>query len=98
MLETFTTATFEPHVGTTFLVHGATAEPLTLTLTHLTRGRPGNSLATREAFSLFFRGPRDTYLQQSMYLFEHEALGTFEIFIVPVGQDATGYQYEAVFT
>ena len=98
MLETFTLEAFEPHGGTTFLVHGATDEPLALTLTHVSKARGSNALAEREPFSLLFQGPSGVYLPQQIYRFEHEMLGTFEMFIVPVGQTESGFQYEAVFS
>ena len=50
-----------------------------------------------ERFSLYFVGPGDFYLPQSIYRMEHDALGTLEIFIVPVGKEEAGYRYEAVF-
>jgi hypothetical protein len=32
-----------------------------------------------------------------MYQLQHERLGAFELFLVPVGQDQDGVYYEAVF-
>jgi hypothetical protein len=43
-----------------------------------------------------FRGPRQALLPQATVRFRHPRLET-EIFIVPVGADAAGYWYEAVF-
>ena len=51
MLESFTLETFEPHVGTTFLVHDATEEPLTMTLERVTKARAGTDLTTHELWS-----------------------------------------------
>jgi hypothetical protein len=50
-----------------------------------------------ERFSAFFRGPGDHFLQQKMYSFNHEQMGAFELFLVPVSQDQSGFRYEAVF-
>jgi hypothetical protein len=33
-----------------------------------------------------------------MYLVEHAAMEPFELFLVPIGNDAEGSRYEAVFT
>ena len=33
-----------------------------------------------------------------MYRVEHEDIGSFEIFLVPIGPDEKGMKYEAVFT
>lgn len=51
-----------------------------------------------EEFSIIFRGPSEIFLGQGTRLLHHDALGEFELFLVPVGQDSTGYQYQAVFS
>ena len=50
-----------------------------------------------ETFSLAFRGSAERPLAQGMYRFEHERLGTFDLFIVPIAADRETYTYEAVF-
>ena len=50
-----------------------------------------------EGFSLLFDGPVDRPLEQRTYRFAHERLGSFDLFIVPVGADRNARQYEAVF-
>ena len=50
-----------------------------------------------EQFSLFFLGPPGAPLRQGLYQLTHEQLGALEIFLVPIGQDPAGVQYEAVF-
>jgi hypothetical protein len=49
------------------------------------------------SFSILFHGPARPLLPQRTYPFAHDALGTFDLFIVPVGRDRDGYLYEAVF-
>lgn len=50
-----------------------------------------------ECFRLLFAAPAETSLQQGTYDFDHAALGTFALFIVP-GNPADGKRhYEAVF-
>lgn len=51
----------------------------------------------QEEFALEFRGPLNVFLGQGVQLFNHEQMGQFEIFIVPVRQDNQGFYYEAVF-
>jgi Domain of unknown function (DUF6916) len=51
----------------------------------------------QERFSIVFKGPNDTLLPQSAYQMTHERAGTFSIFLVPVGMEADGFLYEAVF-
>jgi hypothetical protein len=48
-------------------------------------------------FSLIFTGPLDQFLTQRTYRFEHEKLGAFDLFIVPIGKDQSSFHYEAVF-
>jgi hypothetical protein len=63
---------------------------------------PGSVRATanqpsQESFSLIFHGPKDRFLPQRMYTFEHDRIGRFELFIVPIGQKPGLFQYQAVF-
>jgi len=51
----------------------------------------------QERFAIIFRGPREPLLQQGTYLFEHDEMGEFNLFIVPIRQDDAGTFYEAVF-
>ena len=50
-----------------------------------------------ECFSLLFRGPLKRPLGQATYAFDHQALGGFDMFIVPKPADRLGCYYEAVF-
>lgn len=54
--------------------------------------------ARRRQFSLLFRGGPDPPLVQRIYRLEHDQLGALDIFLVPLGPDAVGQRYEAVFT
>jgi hypothetical protein len=51
----------------------------------------------QEEFTLTFRGTNDCFLGQGTRLFEHDQIGTFVLFIVPVNQNSSGFYYEAVF-
>jgi hypothetical protein len=48
------------------------------------------------AFSLIFHGPENHFLPQRNYLFEHDRLGRFELFVVPVGRQPGGFEYQAI--
>lgn len=50
-----------------------------------------------ERFSAFFVGPLSSFLPQSLYQLQHEQMGTFDIFLVPISDDQKSYRYEAVF-
>ena len=60
--------------------------------------RLGAAEAGRIPFSLVFLGPADPGLPQRTYPCSHDELGDFELFVVPIGRDAAGTRYEAVFT
>lgn len=96
MSATLTEKEFSKHLNTTFRV--ATEPPLELELREV-KGYLGgaNEEKGMERFSAFFYGPGDRLLQQGIYLLEHEAMGAFELFLVPVAKTESGYQYEAVF-
>lgn len=51
----------------------------------------------QEEFALEFRGPSNMFLGQGVRDFAHEQIGRFELFIVPVRQEADGFYYEAIF-
>jgi len=48
-----------------------------------------------ERFSTLFKA--DAYLPQSLYHLSHDQMGELDLFLVPVGGDQRGYQYEAIF-
>jgi len=77
---------------------GLTAQqfvPLVLVEARARRSPTGS--AGGESFSLLFHGPAEPPLVQRTYPCAHAALGTFDLFIVPVGRDRHGFHYEAVF-
>ena len=51
----------------------------------------------QEEFVLEFLGPFNMFLDQGVRNFTHDQMGDFELFIVPVKQDAQGFYYEAIF-
>ena len=51
----------------------------------------------QERFSIVFRTSNEMLLEQGLRLFEHDQMGSFELFIVPIGRDEDGTYYEAVF-
>ena len=51
----------------------------------------------QEEFSVIFRGPLDLFLGQGLRPFTHERMGQFELFLVPIGKDDRGFNYEAIF-
>ena len=100
MLETFTAETFAPHLGTAFRIYVAGVPELDVELVTVTPHQsPGSPEAQgrRAPFSLLFRGPPTPVLPQRIYSLAHAQLGTFDLFLVPIGPDEQGMRYEAVF-
>jgi hypothetical protein len=60
--------------------------------------RLGDALRSGGAFALLFISPPGPILRQATYPIEHPALGTLELFIVPLGPKDGANRYEAIFT
>ena len=92
---------FAPAVGDTFVLDGGQAGWLELELLESRLHHPDapaeDASGARAPFTITFRGPADPVLPQRIYKLEHPTLGTFEIFIFPIGRDEAGTTYEAVF-
>ena len=101
MLKEVTVSVFEECVGNTFRIHADAGISVDAELIEATAlgSRSGSSgvVAPRDAFSIVFRGPVEPVLPQKIYTLEHAKLGRFELFLVPIGPDAGGMCYEAVF-
>jgi hypothetical protein len=101
MLESFTVETFSGHVGETFQIHPDISNPLDVELISASSlGEESESAGSnrRQPFSIVFRGPGDVLLPQRIYRIEHEEIGVFDLFLVPIGPDEKGLRYEAIFT
>lgn len=57
-----------------------------------------NKISERqEEFSIMLAGARDQFLGQGIRSLQHEHMGTVDLFLVPIKQDESGFQYQAVF-
>lgn len=98
----FTYDDFADRVGEQFLVRLPETHELELVLNEVTAGAEdgggtGPDGATRQQFSLLFRGPPDPQLSQGLWELEHDGMGELALFLVPLGPDADGPRYEAAF-
>jgi hypothetical protein len=98
-------ATFAPYVNTRFRVYLGPSNIRSLKLTEVTDYLPSLSQQAGEAastgsecFSLLFTIPAGKPFTQDTYLIEHPALGTFYMFVVPIGAHSrtSSDYYEAV--
>lgn len=98
----FNMSTFAPYVNTKFRVYQGSANSIVVTLVKvedLVAASGRQSASGGECFSLQFTGPRGRQFQQNTYRIEHPALGTFSLFITPIGRNDKGngaINYEAV--
>lgn len=85
-----------PLVGDTFTLQAADG----FIEAELVGAEPGQAVpgGAPEPFSLLWRGPKAPQLQQGMHVVAHPAIEPAEIFLVPVGVDADGTLYEAIFS
>lgn len=94
MPEKLNSRDFSEQLHTAFQVHMPGAAPLTLELFEVTEK---DSSPNVEQFSLIFRGPLEPYFPQGTYTLQHDKLGEFALFLVPLGPDAAGMSYQAIF-
>ena len=100
MLESFTVRTFSGHLGSTFRIYPESSDSLEVELvsaTDLSESPDGEAAGRGRPFSIVLSGPADVLLPQHIYRMEHPEIGTFDLFLVPIGPDETGMRYEAVF-
>lgn len=89
---------FEPYLNKTFQV--STGDNLAFEAELIEVSPVGETVGPtgRRAFSLVLRGPENEAPEQGIYRLDHEELDSIELFLVPIGPDAKGMKYEAVFT
>jgi hypothetical protein len=102
MLEKLTSSDFSPHLNEIFSISAEGVEPFEATLIAVDElgSRPGGDSDSdrRHPFSIVLRGPKHAQHPQGIYRVEHEQMGSLDIFLVPLGPDGEGMQFEAVFT
>ncbi len=85
---------FEQNLNSRFWLRDGDGERKPLDLIELKNGR---SSPPYEQFSLLFRGDKDKIHPQSIYPVEHDTIGGFDLFLVPVDRNDQGTFYQAVF-
>jgi len=103
--ETLARSTFAGLLGETFRVYGESAGMPALSLaavrdlqtTARELGRAPMDEQRERSFSLLFTGTLDRTIGQGTYRFEHDRLGTFSLFIVPMAPGEDAHYYEAIF-
>ena len=85
---------FARSANTKFIVEFSSWKQLEIRLTQVSEKEES---VLQEQFSLLFHGPIDEFMPQGTYTLRHTTLGTFDLFLVPIGQNQEGFSYEAVF-
>ena len=94
MEASLTYQSFAQYINTKFQVPVDESHRVELELAEISKHKES---PRHEEFALVFRGPNEMFLGQGMRPFEHDQMGNFELFIVPISRDAKGFYYEAVF-
>jgi len=98
-----TLETAQPLVGTLFQVTLDDGNTVEMKLTEAVpfelprRSARGAKQMKRLPFAIYFLGPREPILPQRMYDLRSDNVELPNLFIVPVGRDEEGTEYEAVF-
>jgi len=100
--EALARSTFARHVGEPFHIDlGVSGRPALQLFKVRDLGASSKSAAAgiddERRFSILFRGPVDRPLGQETYHFEHDGIGRFALFIVPMRPEPDGRYYEAIF-
>lgn len=98
MLETLTRETFEPRRGETFHVHLDDDSTIETRLAEVQGSTERTARVGREPFSLLFLGPPHPVLPQRIYTLENTEMGSFTLFLVPLGPEGGEVRYQAVFS
>ncbi|GGJ45023.1 DUF6916 family protein [Deinococcus roseus] len=90
---------FRPLIGETFDVQVNPQEAFEVVLAEASL-LGGDVLPTsgRQPFSLVFRDASRRLVPQAIYQISHAALGTLDIFMVPLQPDQQGTRFEVIFT
>jgi hypothetical protein len=85
---------FSKHLNTKFRIRISEEEAIDAELTEVSE----LLLSPRqERFSIYFRTANEPFLGQGMRGFEHDQMGAFDLFLVPMARDEEGTSYESVF-
>lgn len=89
---------FADKVGSSFQIREQELSGMSLVLREAEPLNPAMGLrGARPPFSLIFVGKDPRVLPQRIYRLDHEQLGELAVFLVPVGKDAEGVNYQATF-
>ena len=93
-MSTFTSKMFADRVGESFRIEQGSRGKLIADLIEVSdntgAGLNNENSNQIDCFSILFRAPLDQPLEQNTYNFSNKKIGTFPLFIVPIGIDEKG--------
>lgn len=101
MLDKLNKADFSQHINESFRIFNepfGQVDSKLIEVSCLGNGSPEDKgEEERSSFSIVFLGPNEPVLTQRIYPIEHDVMGHLDLFLVPIGPNADGMRYEAVF-
>lgn len=96
-LEEFTLESFSPLIDDVITLHIDASDKCDLKLVEVKEVKHFEGASRKNPFSLLFAASRDLQLAQRLYKLDHEALGTFALFLTPVMPDQDNNFFESIF-
>src|SRR4051812_30410277 len=97
-IQFLTASDFLAQMGQDFFIHFTKKATTTAQLDNVV-DLPGYANLERKPFSILLQTTqKEYYYQQAIYTIDQPVLGSMQIFLVPMGANYKGMQYEAVFS
>lgn len=97
-LQLLTSSDFSPYLNEKLFIRFADDKKQCAELIQIAEGAAYFDLE-RKSFSFVVRtSEKNSYHNQAVFILEHPVKGDLPVFFVPIGPDAVGMKYEAVFS
>ena len=95
LLGRLTSESFSKNLNTSFEIQVSALNTQELELIEISKKRVHRGT---ESFDVLFRGSKENQFTQGTYLINHARMGSFPVFVVPVGNGKNGVFYQAIFS
>ena len=95
LLGRLTSDSFSNNLNTSFDIQVSALNTQVLELIEVSKKRVHRGT---ETFDVLFRGKKENQFTQGTYMINHTRMGSFPVFVVPVGNAKNGVFYQAVFS
>jgi len=93
-LSRLTSESFSQNLNTNFEIQVSALNAQALELIEVSKKKVDRGI---EFFDVVFRGPKENQFKQGTYTIHHARMGSFPVFVVPIGNGRNGVFYQAVF-